>query len=95
MKKICTGIALSLALSLTAAPAVAGGGYFDKGDFKKVSMIKEKFKESKVKKFKKSKKKYKVPEIDAATAPLALAFVGGAIALRRERRKHNVATLTQ
>lgn len=98
MKKLSLLITLVFALCILATPAQAGGKFKKKeswvcGNFPvfcdKVSNFKKKKYKNKIKK--KYKKSYSknvkaVPEIDAAGAAIALAFLAGAIGIRREMK---------
>ena len=89
MKKLVLGATLALSMAMAAAPSYATFGHFDKGcsfwDFKcKIKQHKNKPKPTEP--TKPSTPVQEVPEIDAAGAALALALMGGIVAVRRERR---------
>ncbi len=93
MKKLVLGATLALSLATAAAPSYATFGH-NKGECSfKVFTFLCKFKPFKPVKPTKPTPPEKpttpvqeVPEIDAAGAALALALMGGIVAVRRERR---------
>lgn len=100
MKKLATVLSAALALSLLASPTFASNASpKGKGEIchekshddacsnaHKPKKAEKPKKADKPKKVDKPKQAHKVPEIDAANAALALALMGGIVALRRERR---------
>ncbi len=98
MKKLVLGLTMALTLT-AAAPSYATFGSFHKHTgFYKIHLLFPFLCDHKVKPTKPEKPTKptrptpttpvkSVPEIDAAGAGLALAFVGGILAIRRERRK--------
>lgn len=94
MKKSIIGFALVTALSVAAVPASAGYKHEKRMGFMehvcaKIPGICAKFQEKHAKKSPTAP--HAVPEIDAANAGLALALLGGVVAIRRERRNRRQA----
>ena len=90
MKKQLLGMGLAATLALAASPSFATGKHFppshsfkDKVCHFMPFLCKKPEKPSKPGK---PEKPHSVPEIDAANAGLALALIGGLVAIRRERR---------
>lgn len=92
MKKLVLGLTLVTALSVATAPAFATGNYQQKKVkfLEKVCMmipgVCAKIKEKHMGQTQPTNVQ-SVPEIDAANAGLALALIGGLVAIRRERKK--------
>lgn len=91
MKKLILGATLALTMATAAAPSYATFGHGKECNYKFSWFCK--FKPNKPYKPSKPNKPNKpstpvqeVPEIDAAGAALALALMGGIVAVRRERR---------
>lgn len=93
MKKLVLGLTMALTLATAAAPSYATytfGQYHKHTGFNKIHLFFPFLCTDKVKPTKPTQPSTpvkSVPEIDAAGAGLALAFVGGVLAIRRERRK--------
>ena len=88
MKKIFFLISVFFGLTLLSMNAAAGGGKDNKHYKKSKHKSHQCFKGRDCKdKFKKDKQPKAVPEIDAASAAIALALMAGVISIGRERRR--------
>lgn len=90
--KLLASLCLAVALGVVSAPSfafVGGGMHFEKSASNEGVLKKLKSNKSKCGKFicKSKKSKRSVPEIDAANAGIALALLGGVVAIAGERRK--------
>lgn len=89
MKKLVYGLSIAATLAMASAPTYAvgtWGGNSGNKDFLDSHVCKKAPKNPHCSGTKPTPQPHAVPEIDAANAGLALALIGGLMAIRRERR---------